>query len=194
MVSSGSQYVCYFLVPWTINLEELYPSFSDQVPTEQVIEHQHGKNRPCGLHTYLILSAATAFSFAALHSSRSLTRSEYGIFVFFWLPIYTNRNEQHDEICNDTKFQLHPSQWKESTKLHNFGHLEASLKKVAYSHCVLLSPNLETNNLRQPEHLWFITLSCLDLGMQAATPRAEANEQCSSKDGDHEVVRTHNVI
>lgn len=44
--------------------------------------------------------------------------------------------------CAMTKFQLHPSQGKESTMLHNFGHLEAVLKMVAYSQCVLLTPNL----------------------------------------------------
>lgn len=44
--------------------------------------------------------------------------------------------------CAKTTFQLHTTRWKESTMLHNFGHkLEAVLKMVAYSQCVLLSPN-----------------------------------------------------
>ncbi len=102
MVSSGSQYICYFLEPWTINLEELYRTrFQIKFQPNKSSNSKHGKNLPCGFHTYLILSEATAFSFAALRSSRSLTLSEYGIFMFFWLPIYTKRNEQNDEMCKD---------------------------------------------------------------------------------------------
>lgn len=139
--SSGSQYICYFLyheqLIWKSYIRAFHMKF--QLNKSSNTNMERTSLAACIHTSFFQLPQPSLLQLCVPHEAwpsqnmASSCSSDYPS---------TQKETNNMMRCAMTKFQLHPSQGKESTMLHNFGHLEAVLKMVAYSQCVLLTPNL----------------------------------------------------